>query len=114
MAVFYFFNNFVDIVFPNNSATPTRYVIYALVAQWIEQIRPKDEMWVRFLPRAQDLADGRGEQISAKGGQAPYLPVFGRRIRCVFDSCWGQAGIPSGDTLLGQKTRRKKRINFFV
>lgn len=25
----------------------------ALVAQWIELIRPKDKMWVRFLPSAQ-------------------------------------------------------------
>ncbi len=29
-------------------------ISFALVVQWIEQIRPKDKMGVRFPPRAQN------------------------------------------------------------
>jgi hypothetical protein len=30
-----------------------QYLIIAPVVQWIELLRPKEEMWVRFLPGAQ-------------------------------------------------------------
>ena len=49
----------------------------ALVAQWIELFRPKEEIWVRFLSRAQTNKMSEVTEKKAKGllstGNEEYL-----------------------------------------